>query len=226
MTETKDQTARLIAQELAGIKSRDPLTTDEDCIDFVWAAAPDCFAEAIEAAGLSDHPKAQAKIQALAAAMRRHKPAYFYLVSSTENEKPVWKWGITTKATAKARSSAYVDTHRWVDIPSMAVGRRMEKLMGCLMVNVLNDRKGRDMYDESVPQSFPFEVLIEMIDWVIESVDNRGHWSPIGDALYSAACPGLVGLADAAPKFALEFRAKMEEAMRPVQLKELQPMWA
>ena len=81
------------------------------------------------------------------------------------------------------------------------------------------------MYDESVPQSFPFEVLTQMVDWVIESVDDRGQWPEIGNELYQCACPGIVGLEDAAPDFALDWRAKMNEAMKPVERKELQPMW-
>jgi len=154
------------------------------------------------------------------------KTAFFYLVTSSEDGQLVWKWGITTKPNAKARSSSYSDTHRWVEITSMAVGRRIEKLMGCLMVNVLNDRERRSMYDESVPQSFPFEVLLQMVDWALANVDDAGRWSAEADPLYQAACPGLVGYADAAPEIALQFRALMGQAMVPVRSKELEPMWA
>ena len=150
----------------------------------------------------------------------------FYLVTYIEEGVPVWKWGITTKADAKGRCSDYVDTHRWVQIPSMGVGRRLEKLMGCLMVNVLNDRKNRSMYTESVAQSFPFDVLVQMFDWVVENVDNNGRWSAEAAPLYEAACPGLVGYADMAPALALNFRALVEEATQPVEVKELEPMWA
>jgi hypothetical protein len=152
--------------------------------------------------------------------------AHFYLVTSSEDGKPVWKWGITTKATAKARSSAYVDTHRWVEIPSMSVGKKLEKLMGCLVVNVVNDRKDRCMYTEYVQQSFPFEVLTQMFDWVTANVDRNGQWSDEAKPMYESACPGIVGYADAAPELALRFRALMEEAMAPVQVEQLQPMWA
>jgi hypothetical protein len=152
--------------------------------------------------------------------------ATFYLVTSSEDGKPVWKWGITTKATAKARSSAYVDTHRWVEIPSMSVGKKLEKLMGCLVVNVVNDRKDRCMYTEYVQQSFPFEVLTQMFDWVTANVDRNGQWSDEAKPMYESACPGIVGYADAAPELALRFRALMEEAMAPVQVEQLQPMWA
>ena len=44
--------------------------------------------------------------------------------------------------------------------------------------------------------------------------------------MYESACPGIVGYADAAPELALRFRALMEEAMAPVQVEQLQPMWA
>lgn len=151
--------------------------------------------------------------------------AVFYLVSSTEHDVHVWKWGITTKPTAKKRSSAYYDTHRWIEIPSMAVGRAMEQRMGCLMVNVVNDRANRCMYHESISQSFPFEVLLQMFDWVVESFENRERWSEVGQQLYLAACPGIVGLKDAAPEFALEFRKLVEQAQSFEVPARLQPMW-
>ena len=161
----------------------------------------------------------------------KSKQAHFYLVSMKTEEGNVWKWGITTQATAKKRNSAYFDTHRWVEIKHKGVGRRMEKLMGCLMLNVLNDRETRCMYHESVEESFPFDVLLEMIDWVIASVGDDGSWPAIGQELYKCACPGSVGYEDVAPAFALEFRAKMEAAQTAAKKaretrRTVQPMWA
>ncbi len=157
------------------------------------------------------------------------QPATFYLVTHYEYGltygHPVWKWGITTKATAKQRSSTYVDTHRWVEIRSMAVGRRLEKLMGCLMVNVLGDRDHRDMYDESVPEAFPFEVLLEMFDWTVENVDQAGVWSDATDGLHGAACPGSED--EETPEIALLFRVKHADALRRLpKPRAAEPMWA
>lgn len=148
----------------------------------------------------------------------------FYLVSmgSADDGDNFWKWGITTKATAKKRSSDYYDVHRWVEIPSMAYGRAAEKLMGCLMVNVVNDRAGRSMYTEYISQAFPFEVLLQMFDWVVENVDKG---TPEAKDLYYNACPGYVGYEDAAPAFALGFRALVLEAEKAVKVEELVPMW-
>lgn len=225
MIKTADQAVAYFLQKWDEYKSEPVVLSDEDCISLVLASVPEHFEPVMKAVGLNEHPTVL-EILASRKPKAAHKPAWFYLVSSVEEGEHVWKWGITTKPTAKKRNSAYYDTHRWIEISSMAVGRRMEKLMGCLMVNVLNERQKRSMYTESVPQSFPFEVLVEMIDWVINSVDERGQWPAIGDELYTAACPGIVGLKDAAPKFALEWRLKMNEALRPVKKKELEPMWA
>ena len=154
--------------------------------------------------------------------------AHFYLVSSGDHEGGhyCWKWGITTKDTAKQRSSDYFDVHRWVDIPDMRVGRRIEKLMGCLAVCVLNERNKRCMYDEFVPhKDIPLDVLAEMVDWAIDQVDDRGNWSDATEGLYQAACPDSFARDDA-PPIALRFRAMKEEGLRPVERKVLEPMWA
>jgi len=163
--------------------------------------------------------------------MTTTQKAFFYLVTHYEYGltygHPVWKWGITTKATAKQRSSTYVDTHRWVEIPSMAVGRSMEKLMGSLMTVVLYLREPeRCMYGESVGQFFSFDALLKAFDWTLENADSRGRWSDAGNEMYAIACPRGTGAPDIAPSFALALRAEMEAALIKPEAKELEPMWA
>jgi hypothetical protein len=163
--------------------------------------------------------------------MATTQKAFFYLVTHYEYGltygHPVWKWGITTKATAKQRSSTYVDTHRWVEIPSMAVGRRMEKAMGCLMTVILYLREPeRCMYTESVGQYFSFDVLLKALDWMLANVDEKGCWSKAANEMYAIACPRGTGAPDMAPPVALALREEMEAALIKPEAKELEPMWA
>ena len=155
------------------------------------------------------------------------KKCFFYLVTFVEYGVPVWKWGITTKADAKARCSTYVDTHRWIEIPSMAVGRQMEKMMGCLMTVILFFREPeRSMYRESVDQYFSFDVLLKALDWMLANVDEKGRWSEAANEMYAIACPRGTGAPDMAPPVALALREEMEAALIKPEVKELEPMWA
>jgi hypothetical protein len=167
--------------------------------------------------------------------------AHFYLVSSGNPEDFYqWKWGITTKASAKARSSSYFDVHRWVEIPSMAIGRRLERLTAALVGLA---RGAAALWDEETDLDFPLELLCEIHDWAVENVLPDGSYTEAAQWVEAYAIPlctcstGPVEFADwyghdaNGAGFAIgqhvrdAYRAALVVKVE-ISAKELQPMWA
>jgi len=72
------------------------------------------------------------------------KPTHVYLVTLGEDGQSFWKFGITTKTSAKKRNSHYTDTHRWVEVPTDAMAVEMETHIGSIIQPVAPEPVGAD----------------------------------------------------------------------------------
>ena len=155
--------------------NRSDYKTDEEFVKMVDMGFPEYFEDVMEAFGLAENEWA---LKRILARKKNNPTGHFYLVtegnSSNELDEWNWKWGITTKDHFRKRSSDYSDCHRWLEIPSMRVGRKIERLVALLTNGV---RGGMGCWNERAESDFPLEVLASLVDWAIANVDKRGDYS-------------------------------------------------
>jgi len=109
------------------------------------------------------------------------KPTHVYLVTLEEDGQSFWKFGITTKTSAKKRNSHYTDTHRWVEVPTNAMAVEMETHIGSIIQQVALEHWGKGAGHESVPCDFPFDVMLEIFDFVTNLWVHRELDGYVGD---------------------------------------------
>ena len=113
-------------------------------------------------------------------------PGFFYLVTEHDpllRKQPVWKWGITVKASAQERSEFYTETHCWHPIPSMAHGERLESLVRALVMRVTNHDPDSSLWglmgnERACPSVIPLDLMKAMWLWAVDQIQT-----PAGDDL-------------------------------------------
>jgi len=93
---------------------------------------------------------------------------FVYLVTLEEGGNRFWKWGITSKTSAKKRSHKYIDTHRWLEVDYRIDARHMETHIGSMLKAIALEDWGYGLGSESLPCRFPFEVLVHVVDHVYD----------------------------------------------------------
>jgi len=106
---------------------------------------------------------------------------YLYLVTLEEGDKQYWKWGITSKTSAKKRSHKYIDTHRWLEVDNRVDARHMETHIGSMLKTIALEDWGHGLGSESLPCRFPFDVLAHVVDhiydyWTDSETKDDGLW--------------------------------------------------
>lgn len=87
-----------------------------------------------------------------------------------ETFKDFFKWGITTRKTAKARSVYYVETHRFVETP---LAKQAEQAINAIVYYLSPEYEykcgqNRTLLTERVSADFPLDVLCEIWDYVAD----------------------------------------------------------